>query len=1330
MFLHTRVEDYRTDINNLPYQITKYDLPAQFVESVNSGFRNNLLGQAIEATRRAAAQHYDDRDPITEDDFKIATKGLEHLGLKYDPTEKPLATSYRINAALRDSITEEVVDQDAGLVSVQGIGFIGGSLLDPISAFPPVKALTAAKAVHAARAGKQISAGFHTMKNFVKASAVTNTVFELPYSGLMRYNDRQEYTALDSAVNIPLSTAFETLTFGVASTAGAMRKAGKINKTTRVNKQISKMLDEGDYEGALNYAYSNDPTARKMARRYKHIRKFISDPNKPLTDDIVTEALDFIRIYNATSKRMELDKIISNRFLANLKSGDVTLRQLKAENSALYKRLDEAFKTGNINKLTDDDISILNEAGIEVRKVGDEKVGDGPEIVERTGFQSDEDTKLGNKTPETKKELEVKLGQMELDFNPTQAPEVGPRKVRTSESFNNRAKELDQVRSDPEKFFLDTINEIIGDEEAAAILLSKPKKGQRDQHYKEVEEKLRELGYEEGSFVFKVIPALKQISKDTAFRVAEANKIVTGNLDATKAKVLDYEDLTRVLFIKNDPNLTPGEKRKLIQRHINVEKNAKITRVVLDQIAVVNAINKVAAGTKNGTLNEAIALNAKERIRLLQNHLDGVVTKGVNSTSSIDMALRSKVQEDLVPVLEVLEDFGLRNLFLAENSLNWGLAFKNNDLADSYRLYGENLTQASNKFNRDLIEAMQGRMPEAWKGVEGFEELVRVIKQVQRNQLTDMNKIGIPILENRGFIGLTQTYSREAITRMSREDFISRMMSFIDLEQTIRLHGGIMNTSKGIKKFNAVKMLDMMYDQIVRGEFDEVTGNVNAGAAKSRKIAFKKGSEIDAILTFSGFDSLGKLMVDQIRGRSEQIAVARHMGSDPSATFSQVLKELNLDEATAKNGRASIQYKVLNATHEYLAGNLDNPIDANLSLIGKKIRQISNIIFLPGSGLSTLTDVPMIASQMRLLGADYDGHIKEMIHSYQETAKRRFGDNRDETSKWLSAQAAGFDILLRTLASRVAIGESGSMDLTGKLNNLLFTVNGLTKLTTIHQDIFLNLATKHLAAELPKGANASPQLLRELSDFGFTPAEIKKLRKYIEKTQDGVKRLGPTSIGDDVQLSSKLRQFLLTHMRQAVMEPDAGSQAMSRGLFQAGTPIGETARIAFQYSSFPLSMGRIMMARFLTGYQGDHPFGVRRMSEFLAYTSSALAMSYFISVLKDLSRYKEPINPLDMNGREWFRIVKGSGIGGPLEYLIDPIMFGGPQEVLSPLPGQLLELTGDVATLDAEGVGEGLQPFTMSNYPLIGKPIQEMLAIGFGESFNDIITHELDVLSD
>ena len=1327
MYLHTRVEDYKTDIKNLPYNITKYDLPAQFVESVQSGFNNNLLGQGIEATRRATANHYDDRDPLTEDEFKIAIKGLEHLGLQYDPTEKPLATSYRINAALRDSMTEEIVDKDAGLISVQGLGFIAGSIADPTSLFPPVKALTAAKAVHAARAGKKISAGFHTMKNFVKASAVTNALFEVPYSSLMKYNDRQDYTAVDSAINIPLSTAFETLTFGLVSGGSAVKKAHRVNKTTRVSKQISKMLDEGDYEGAVNYAYSNDPTARKMANRYKVLRKFISDPNKPLTDEVVTEALDFIRIYNATSKRMELDKIISNRFLANLKSGEKTLRELRNENSALYKRLDEAFKTGNISKLTEDDIAILSEAGIEVRRDGDAKVGDGPEIVEKTGFQSDEDSRIVNTDESVRPELEVKLGQMELDFNPTPTPDTGPSKARTSESFNNRAKELDQVRNDPEKFFQDTINEIIGDEEAAKILLTRPKKGKADEHYKQVEEKLKELGYEEGSFIFNLIPVIQKISKDTAMNVAEANRIMSGKLDPTKAKILDFEEVSRILFIKNDRSLTPGQRRQKIQQHLNVQKGARITRAILDEIAVVNAVNKVAAGTKGKTLNEVIALTQKERIRLLQNHLDGVVTKGVDSTSSIDMALRSKVQEDLVPILEVLEDFGLRNLFLAENTLNWGLAFKNSELAESYRLYGENLKQASNKFNRDLLEAMQGRMPKAWKGVEGFEELVRVIRQVQRNQLTDFNKIGVPILENRAFIGLSQKYSREVVTRMSREDFISRMMSYMDVQETTRLHGGYMNTSRGVKEFDVIKMLDDMYDQIVRGEYDEVTGNVNAGAAKARKIAFKKGTEVDAILHFSGFDNIGKLMVDQIRSRSEQIAVARHMGSDPSKSFRKILRAVGINEADAQAGRASIQYKVLNATHEYLAGNLDNPVDANLSLIGKKIRQISNIVFLPGSGLSTLTDVPMIASQMRLLGADYDAHIKEMLHSYQDSAKRRFGDNQDETSKWLSAQAAGFDILLRTLASRVAIGESGSMDLTGKLNNLLFTVNGLTKLTTIHQDIFLNLATRHLAAELPKGAKASPQLLRELSDFGFTPAEIKKLRKYIEKTQDGVKRLGPTSIGDDIQLSSKLRQFLLTHMRQAVMEPDAGSQAMSRGLFQAGTPMGETARIAFQYSSFPLAMGRIMLARFLTGYQGDHPFGVRRMSEFLSYTSSALAMSYFITVLKDLSRFEEPMNPLDLNGQGWIRVVKGSGIGGPLEYLLDVANFG-PQEVLSPLPGQLLELSGEVLTLDAEGIGEGLEPFTLSNYPLIGKPIQEMIGYGFGESFNDIITRELDVL--
>jgi hypothetical protein len=116
-------------------------------------------------------------------------------------------------------------------------------------------------------------------------------------------------------------------------------------------------------------------------------------------------------------------------------------------------------------------------------------------------------------------------------------------------------------------------------------------------------------------------------------------------------------------------------------------------------------------------------------------------------------------------------------------------------------------------------------------------------------------------------------------------------------------------------------------------------------------------------------------------------------------------------------------------------------------------------------------------------------------------------------------------------------------------------------------------------------------------------------------------------------------------------------------------------------------------------------------------------------VLKDLSRFEEPMNPLDLTGRDWLRLVNQSGIGGPTEYLINVANFG-PQEVLSPLPGQLLEVSSDVVTLDAEGLGESLDPFTLSNYPLIGKPIQEMIGFGFGESFNDIITRELDVLSE
>tara|TARA_E500000318_G_C3568424_1_gene216722 strand:- start:81 stop:4037 length:3957 start_codon:yes stop_codon:yes gene_type:complete len=1318
MYLSSGVDEKGVYNAPIPYSINKFNTAAQFVESVKSGFRNNFLGQGIEASQRALANQNDDRDPLTQEEFAEKLKPLDFLTLEYDPNEKPDATDLRIKAAIRDYVSADMVDPDAGLISFQTLGALAGGVVDPVSFIPffGQAGKTAQLAKQATQAGRTMSAGFNTMKSFTKTTVAANAVFELPYAGLVNYNNRNEYTLVDFLVNVPVSSAFGVATFGVGSSAIAMRKAARVNKVSKNSKIVSSFIENNDYEAAVNQAYVGDALGKKLVNRFKLLKKHIKDPDRQVDDATIAEALDYLRLYEAQAKRIELDKIMANNFITKLKKG-AKVKDVKVESKLQLKRLQDVFKSGKTKDLTEEDLSILEQAGVVIADSVDEARQADPEkqiVLKDHGYvtQQDVDPTIEN--------IGNKMDEIEGQENIGEVPEVEyvPQKVKDSTDFNTRAARLDTLQKDPTRFFNEVLTELFGESGLATQILNKPDEMDTQTFRNVLLEAFKARGLDDtlGNRVDEIVKILDDVQR----QVDDANTILF-DPDNYKNSELDFENLTRVLFIARDPLLSPTKKIELTQKHFEIQKNAAILRQLNDETIISELISRIPQ-----------QLSVRQKIGLIQNYLDGSKSssKFAKSNRSVDVAVRAQSHKDLVPVLEVLDEFGLRTLFLADDSRAWSQAFKDPKLGAAYRAYGANLKEASNKFVKDVIDAMNGRTPEAWKGVKGFDELSRVLRQTQRNQLTDLNLLGIPIIESKAYMGLSQKWSREVILRMSEDDFVAKMLRVVDPEETARLHGNIMKGDGGaLIDFEIKTFLKAMYKEIKNNKYADVDdANVFSLSAKSRKIKIKEGHEIQTIMDFSGFDSLGRLLIDQIRNRSEQIALAKTMGTNPLKNFELLKNRLGVNEASAKDGRASLQYKTLNATEKYLAGELDNPVDAQLGGIFKTFRKISNLAFLPGSGLSTLTDIPMIAGTMRYLGDDVNTHFNDYWQIYREAVSRRFQGNSDAMSSWYTSQAAGFDVITRTIASRVAIGESGGQGMIDKLNNLMFQLNGLTKFTTIHQDIYVNLLSSHLARELPKGAKMSPVLLRALEDFGFTKAEIVKMSRSAEKTSDGVKRIGPTSI-EDPNLSFKLREFFVTYMKQGVLEPDAGSQAMSRGLFQAGTPMGETARVALQYSSYPLAMSRLMYERFLNTYTGNHPFAARRTSEFMATAGSLMAMGYFITVLKDLSRFKEPINILDMTALDTARILKQSSILGMGDYLLDVSNFGL-TEVTSPLAGTAIDFTGDVLTLDVQGAGETLKPFTGANYPFVGPLSQQILGMTMGESAVDISANELDYISE
>lgn len=901
-----------------------------------------------------------------------------------------------------------------------------------------------------------------------------------------------------------------------------------------------------------------------------------------------------------------------------------------------------------------------------------------------------------------------------------QAPTVAKKAAYENPNFKSRAAELDKFNADTQKYLEEAIEDILGDSALTARLeYGNIPPSAKDRQ--ELADELVETILKDDQSIAFLQPYARELI-DTlnaaSFRRKDALRLIRKRLDekglveelsAMKRNGVPLEDVQRIGFILLDDDLSIGDKLGRINQYFEEERLAVILRTVHDA-AIKNNVTQILKGKKTPTAKMA----------QLKTLLDGSLRKGVERDTSIQRKVDSQIIKDQSPLIEFLVKNDMLELFFGEDPTKYMSSYRKATLQNPRiaKIYGENLKEGSLQLHLDLMEAMTtGATPLKWKGVKEFEELVEIIQTINKGQMAEINHVGVNMRQRKRFGGYSMKYDREVIASMSKEEFVAYMTKYLDEDETRKLHGGVMEgrpttremeagkTASTYQKFNLRGLLEQMYEEVVSGRFEEVdpTGNVSivGGLRKSAKFAFKDEFRTEALVKFSNFENLGRLLLDQIRGRSEKIALVKNLGHDPYGNLIAIAKTNGLERAKG--------YKIFDATAKQVTGKLDNPVDAVLAAQFQKVRQVSNIFWLAGSGVSALSDIPLTFATLQYINGEVN--FKQFVQSYKEAVSTQFKGNNQEMAAWYRSQGAGFDLLTRTVAQRVITGDSQTGGRLTKANDVMFEVNGLNRITATHQQLFMDLVTNSLGEQLSSG-NINSTLKSRMLEFGFTDKEIQQLAKYVEKAPDGKLRLGTSTI-PNAPLQQKLSGFYLTYMKEAVMEPDAGAQAITRLGLESGTITGETARVALQYSSFMLGMSRVVYRRFMHGYRGEGQHNAMKMAHLVTYVGTALAFAYMTTVLKDLAKFKEPINPADMTTFEFTRILRQSGILGITELGLNAVQFGG-TATLSPMGGAVAELVYDG---DASELAE---PLTGQQYPIIGPVIQKAIGFVMGETTQEI----------
>lgn len=880
--------------------------------------------------------------------------------------------------------------------------------------------------------------------------------------------------------------------------------------------------------------------------------------------------------------------------------------------------------------------------------------------------------------------------------------------------LENNLEESVDLNNDRAGFFVNRTNEVLGNPNVLGLILSTPEgynaandKGAvaRKAHVRTVLEQNGLENYSDIAETVVDIAARKDFQEsliNDIFDEAQINLDVKGLSEELKTSI-------RIILSESDDMFTA--KARVLQS-LNETVNAETLRVVLNG----KIQNDFIAGANQFK-------NPKQRIEWIQSQLDGQQRSGFNPESSANVKSKAQIVVDAKPINDVLEKHGLWDVFIGAGHGPYleVLRKQTGGNPDAIKIYGKDLRANVNAFAADLMVAMRtGETPAKWKGSEAFEELIDAIKRVRDSQLVALNRFGsnVRVLDN--FSGWSQRWSNATIKKIGFDQFRKDMLAGIDWDATSRAHGEVLTRENGKDvPFDRETYLKEWYYRITELKETLEGGDVARSFEQSRMVHLKADSEAKLLAKYSGEGNLGKLLMDQIRYRSEMIASLGFFGSDPTATIQKTL-----DAADLRRGDnvGKFKYDTVLGTTKLLINELDNPVDASFASIFKNVRKVGNLAFLPLSGFSALMDIPLSVSTLKYTGAEIG--VNEFMPQFIEAMSRQFKGDKSGMTAYFRDVGAAYDVVNNANVRQITGDVSGEKGLLDLAMSFMFEANGMLRITAAGQEAFADWTSRSLGKDAASG-KFNDVRLESLRNFGFTDAEIKVLLKSASKeAPDGISRVMPQTV-EDANVSNKLREYYLHYMKQAILEPDAGAQAITRGNFKSGTVGGEVMRTGFQYTSFILGLSRVIFNRFANGYTGSQLNHVRAMSHLVAFVGTSLATAWFVTAMKDLSKGRAPINPMNMSSFDWQRIVSQSGLVGIGEIPLELLEGSLP---VSPIAKAPVDLAAGVLGRDGKKVAKSVAPFVGGSYPVVGGPIKAMLGMAFTESAGSIVEAEFEYL--
>ena len=526
-----------------------------------------------------------------------------------------------------------------------------------------------------------------------------------------------------------------------------------------------------------------------------------------------------------------------------------------------------------------------------------------------------------------------------------------------------------------------------------------------------------------------------------------------------------------------------------------------------------------------------------------------------------------------------------------------------------------------------------------------------------------------------------------------------------------------------------------MYDGLVSGDHLKSQTDVKSSGFRGPANLAKKLSQ-ERVLHFRdgvawheynqeyGTGNLREAVLRGLDLSGQNTALMRRLGTNPEANLNMALDVIKEDVRKGGDPEALANFNdarrgPINNRFREVSGQTRIPGNATQARVAANVRAWQSLSKLGGALLSSFTDLPVAASEMRYQGRSFLGSLAEMSTGLLK------GRGSAEQRQILSSFGVYADSMRGEIMRRFSADDS----MGGKMSrgmSLFFKLNGLSWWTDANKASAGLMMSHNLAQNKGKAwGSLNSDYRRALSLYDLDAGKWDMLREMDMRmadgrdymTTDGIADISDERIGEYLsgigrpvsegairetrqRLERSLRAYVNDRVSYAVLEPDARTRSIMNQGTQPGTVPGDLLRFVTQFKSFPAAymqktLGRELYGRGYTptalsnNFRGIRDAGTALSNALRNANGERLALAqlilwttafgYLSMASKDVIKGREP-RPAD-DYKTWMAaMVQGGGLGIFGDYLFgEANRFGN--TALESAAGPTLGTVADVMNL-------------------------------------------------